>query len=179
MEATYVEEWFSDDRFAVVSLPTGAVALDVDAPLELFCGEVDDSCTEEAIARRPTLEEVYRSQVADGVRALAADLSQKHGLGRFWLYQTGHGAHVLFENLLRDWEAVYDVLLDANSREDWFEDGGHAQLCDDAMETQIRVGAKPGRPFDIVPCPGNPNSPPSHIREHDALVAQMLPALRR
>jgi hypothetical protein len=114
----------------------------------------------------------------DRVRVLAEALSLEFSLGRYWLYQTGHGAHVIFEQALESWNAVEQVLDAASGRLGWHEDRGHVGLCQDARRCTLRVGSKPGREWDIESCMGNPRvSLPDHVREHDALIARRLRAL--
>jgi len=151
-----------DGRFAVMDLPPGTVALDIDAPSDFYN------------------EEPGRSTMIEGARKLARRLSEQHNLGLFWLYRTGHGLHVLFENCLPSYEEAQAVLDRAGrQRRGWHECPGHAAMCRDTRAVQIRIGHKPSRPWDIEPVPGNPpvSCAPAHIREHERLLSQRLPAL--
>ena len=159
MTHTYVTDVW-DQGFAVMRFPVGAVGLDIDAPTAFF---------EEGPGRDAMLE---------GVRALADETSQRFGLGLYWMYHTLSGVHVLFQCRLSCWEAVKYVLTEAFQNKGWHECGGHALHCSDAEEVQLRVGHKPGRPWDITPVPGNPpmSHAPAHVQEHARLLAQRLPA---
>jgi len=120
-----------------------------------------------------------RALMLDRVCALAEKISSEFALGRYWIYSTGHGAHVIFEEELRGWNAVETVLSSAAELPGWHEDRGHVGVCRDVRRCTLRVGRKPGRGFDIEPWFAGSANAPSHVQEHDALVAQMLPALRR
>ena len=147
-------------QFAVAFFAPGVVALDVDAPTRHF-----------------TDTPAGRAQMLHHVRVLAEDLSAEFGLGRFWLYETGHGAHLIFEETLEVWNAVEQVLGAASDRIGWHEDRGHVGLCRDARRCSLRVGFKPGREWDIEPWRGNSHvSLPDHVREHDVLITRKLPA---
>lgn len=159
MTKTYVANVWGQE-FAVMQFPVGTVALDIDAPTAFF---------EEGPGRGTMLT---------AVRKLAADLSQRFGLGLYWLYHTGSGLHVIFQCRLSCWDAVKTVLVEAFERKGWHECGGHALHCTDAEQMQLRVGHKPGRPWDIEPVPGNPpvSRAPAYVQEHERLLAQQLPA---
>ena len=166
MSARYVPMIDWDGRqiaeFAIHDLPAGVVALDVDAPTDFY---------EEG----PGIELIVK-----GVRALAANLSQEHHLGLFWLYFTGNGMHVLFERLLPGGcQMALHAMCDARERfTGWRECSGHLGHCTDADAVQLRVGCKPGRPWDITSVPGNPpvSGGPAHVQEHAHLLALQLPA---
>jgi len=151
-----------DAEFAVAFFAPGVVALDIDAPTRHF-----------------TDTPAGRATMLDRVHALAEALSLEFDLGRYWLYETGHGAHVIFEETLESWNAVEQVLDAASGRLGWHEDRGHVGLCQDARRCTLRVGSKPGREWDIDPWTDNSRiSLPDHVREHDALIAHRLPAIK-
>lgn len=144
-------------EFAVHDFETGVVALDIDAPTDFFT------------------EGGGRDVLVKGARELARELSHKYGLGLYWIYDTLNGVHVIFQCKLASWRRVRKVLVDAYCHDGWHECGGHALCCTDRETCGLRVGCKPGRPFDIWPVPGNPPaSTTPHIREHEALLAQRL-----
>ena len=140
------------EQLACHRLPVGVVALDLDEP-----------------------EEGDTSLLA--VKDFAVQVSRAHGLGLYWLYRTGHGFHVIYQCRQASHSNALSIMTTASTQQGWHECWGHLDLtvADEAVE--LRVGCKPGREFDIEPVPGNP--PASicpHVAEHEALLAQRLPA---
>jgi hypothetical protein len=140
------------EQLACHRLPVGVVALDLDEP-----------------------EKGDTSLLA--VKDFAVQISRAHGLGLYWLYQTLHGFHVIYQCQLACHYDALRIMTDASRQQGWHECGGHLDLVaeDDAVE--LRVGCKSDREFDIEPVPGNP--PASicpHVAEHEALLARRLPA---
>lgn len=149
------------EKFAVQDFEEGIIALDIDAPTDYF----SDGPGEEIMI--------------EGVRELAADVAESWGLGLFWLYRTGNGVHVIFQCKVACWSIVFAILEDTNHCDScWHECGGHALWCTVDSMVQLRVGRKPGRPWDIFPVAGNPGREhmPAHVVEHEQLLAQRLPA---
>ena len=134
--------------------PLGVVVLDIDAPTKHFWWGNPGHDT-----------------MVEGIRALCQDLSSKWGLGRYWLYRTLSGMHVVFEKNV-GLGMVIDVLLDANNRVGWHQCGGHVARFA-GQEIELRVGVKGDRPFDIASVPGNPDllDAREHVVEHAIQLA--------
>ena len=163
MTARYVpyKDLLDDREIAIHFMPSGVVALDVDAPTEFYNGE-----------------DTGRLAMVKAVQELAAALSRKHGLGLWWLYETGNGLHIIFQAQLHSFKAVEAVLKTAYNLPAWHECGGHAGICQDVQACVLRVGCKPNRPFDLRPWYTNPPTShmPAWVREHEEMLAQQLPA---
>jgi len=146
--------------------PRGVVALDVDSPIhtnEYYYGEPG------------------RPQMVAEVRAWAQDLSEQFGLGRFWMYHTLSGLHVIFEiPAVAMWD---DVMTSASLGDSWHECWGHIRHCEDAGDRAVlrvsrKVEMEHTRPWDIIPADDNPplQGAPPHVLAHcDALLTHLCP----
>lgn len=133
----------------VYTFPVGAVVLDIDTPTSRYWD-------------REPLAQV----LVEGARELAVRMAGKWQLGRFWVYRTLSGAHIVFERLLPSLEDAFDVLLDAYDQEGWRECGGHISHCTGKQLT-LRAGLKEHRPrFDIYPLDVVDGTAPPHVQEH-------------
>jgi len=92
----------------VYEFPVGVVVLDIDAPTRHFWdGEMGAKAME-----------------TDVRYGLATALSERWQLGRFWMYRTKSGLHVVFERVLVQRSDVRDVMADANAQVGWKLCGG-------------------------------------------------------
>ena len=107
--------------FAVHCFEPGVVALDLDEP---------EDCPGNFLA---------------GVKHLATQMSREYCLGLYWLYQTLHGYHVIYQCRLASEDAAMKVVAKATTIQPVHECWGHAQWIADYGPT-LRVGCKPYRP---------------------------------
>ena len=133
----------------VLRFPQGVVALDIDAPTWYFTsGE-------------------GRRVMEGAVRELARRVSDKFGLGLFWLYHTWSGMHVLFENTVPD---PIETMRWASEQQGWHECKGHLAHCISRGVT-LRVGKKDVYPeYDIRPAACNPPVVGGHVEAHHRAV---------
>lgn len=143
-----IEEYHFDD---------GIIALDIDAPTRYFWDGNPG-----------------REKMVQGVEELCQALSRKYDLGRFWIYHTLSGVHVIFERRTD----ISAVLEDATFRSGWHECGGHYDHCIPQGHCSLRVSRKQGRGWDIYPVEGYDvdTNVPLHVRGHrDALLSNLRP----
>lgn len=138
----------------VYEFPVGVVVLDIDAPTRHFWdGEMGAKAME-----------------TDVRYGLATALSERWQLGRFWMYRTKSGLHVVFERVLVQRSDVRDVMADANAQVGWKLCGGFFCMHADKDRLTLRVGVKKDRPYDIRPLDEVGDDAPWFVREHHEAV---------
>lgn len=143
-------------------LPRDVVGLDFDAPAP-------------EMVRGGKLRDLFWNKVHN----LCQYLAEKYEIGRFWAFSTTSGFHIIFEKPIVDWHLV---MKDASDYWLWGKDGprqaackGHIGLTFRNEFTELRVGPKIGRKFDIEHKYGSLDGAPDFVREH----ATMIEVLRR
>lgn len=136
--------------------PDGVVAIDADGP------------TPEYYSGAP-LRPLFLAKI----RTFAALCAEKWGLGRYWIYATRSGYHIVFENLTPRWRVVLEW---AGAQYLWnpgiyhyAECHGHMRSCLFAEAVFLRISPKEDRPWDIHLAWGDGDIP-DHLIEHHRII---------
>jgi hypothetical protein len=145
----------------VLSFPSLLVAFDIDHPTRYYASPES------------------RQRALPGIIGLANKWADDHDLGKYWIYQTGGGWHILFEKPCPTADKWIDCYNTARHQEGWHQCGGHWDIVKTKGRATLRVGLKnrPGttarRPPDISLIHGKVDrQSPAHVKVHHQALAQ-------